>query len=101
MKEISSYRELTENPNDAPIESGINYLYDEKQKILDYFKKYNTPDIVITCGIKDFITGEESHKESVKCFNDGIYYWTNLEIYHFEKYNLKLNADFIQHVLNC
>ncbi len=100
MKEITSYRELTENPNDISIKSGINHLCDEKTKILDYFRKHSTPDIVLACGMTDFITGEEFHKESIKTFNDGVYCWSNLEIYHFEKYNLKLNSDFIEYVLN-
>ena len=99
MKEITSYKEITENPDDMSIKSGINYFCDKKQEVLDYFKKYNIPDIVTACGITDFITGEEFHRESIKCFNDGVYCWSNLEIYHFEKYDLKLNDDFIQHVL--
>lgn len=100
MKEITCYREFTENPDDASIKSGINHLCDKKDKILDYFKKHNIPDVVVACAAKDYVTGEEFQKVSIQGFNDGVYCWSNLEIYHFEKYNLKLNDDFIEYVLN-
>ena len=32
--------------------------------------------------------------------NDGIYSWSNDLAYYVEKYNLRLPADFVNHVLN-
>ena len=45
------------------------------------------------------ITKEQFYKAN-NAHSDGVYQWYEDEIYHFEKYNLKLNDDFIQHVLS-
>jgi len=42
----------------------------------------------------------EKLSDSVTCFNDGEYCWTSEEIYHFEKYDLKLNDDVIRYILS-
>lgn len=99
MKEITSYIEMTENPEDESLKNFIGFCLPIKNDILNYFKKYNTINAVVTCASTDYITGEKL-TESIKCFNDGTYVWTNEEIYHFQKYDLKLNDDFINYVLN-
>lgn len=99
MKEITSYTEMTENPEDKSLKDFIDFLLPNKNDILNYFKKYNDIKSIITFTATDYITGEKSD-ELIKCFDDGVYSWTNEEIYHFEKYNLKLNDDFVNHALS-
>ena len=36
---------------------------------------------------------------TVRLYTDGEYSWTSEEIYHFEKYNLELNEDFVKKVI--
>ena len=48
--------------------------------------------------LTDEITGKDVNL-SVEGYEDDAYYWDTRYIYHFEKYNLKLNDDFISHVL--
>lgn len=98
MKEITSYKEMTENSNDKHLKDFIGFLSSNKNDILNYFKKHNDVKSIVTFKATDYITGEKSD-ELIKCFDDGTYSWTNEEIYHFEKYDLKLNDDFIKHVL--
>ena len=82
LKEITSYIEMTQN-----------------EIILRYFKEHNSETAIITCASTDYISGEKL-SDSVTCFNDGEYCWTSEEIYHFEKYDLKLNDDVIRYILS-
>lgn len=70
----------------------------EKKKVLEYLKSFEKCAYT-TQPVIDGFTGEK-----LDCIDDarsdGVYRWYESEIYHFEKYNLKLNDDFIQHVLN-
>lgn len=84
---------------DSELKSNIsNQEIPNKEIILKYMQSFDkcafTSQPVI-----DRVTGEKFN-----CANDartdGIYRWYEYEIYHFEKYNLKLNDDFIQHILN-
>ena len=69
-----------------------------KDKILSYMK--NTPVVAATTAlVTDYITKEQFYKAN-NAHSAGVYQWYEDEIYHFEKYNLKLNDDFIQHVLS-
>ena len=81
----------------ALVESFSVIPIDNKQVILDYFKKISSfassPSMA-----KDVITGESIG--GLNAYNDGFYYWHNDTVYHFEKYNLKLPDDFIKHVLS-
>lgn len=69
-----------------------------KQKILRYLKSFNKTACT-TQHVVDLFTGEEQPIID-DARSDGTYTWYDSEIYHFEKYNLKLNNDFIQYVLN-
>ena len=99
LKEITSYIEMTQNKNDVSLKKFIGYHLDVKETILKYFKEHNSETAIITCASTDYISGEKL-SNSVICFDDGEYCWTSEEIYHFEKYDLKLNDDFIRHVLS-
>ena len=47
----------------------------------------------------DIFTDKEV-KSADNGYSDSEYIWRESEIYYFEKYNLKLNDDFIKYVLN-
>ena len=99
MKEITSYKETSENSNGTSVKDFIKIPCAEKNKVLAYFERYAEFYTILTCPATDFITGEIMN-ESIKCFEDGEYCWTNQEVYLFKKYDLKLNDDFIEYVLN-
>lgn len=90
---------MTQNKNDVSLKKFIGYHLNKKEIILIYFKEHNSETAIITCASTDYISGEKL-SDSVTCFNDGEYCWTSEEIYHFEKYDLKLNDDFIRYVLS-
>ena len=54
------------------------------------------------CGSISFIDKIKNNvvNDSDNAFYDGEYTWYTPEIYYFEKYNLKLNDDFIEYVLS-
>jgi len=68
-----------------------------KNKILNYLKSFKVAwftsqrvlDEITNCYVKI----------SDHLYNDKKYEWSGTEIYHFEKYNLVLNEDFVKHVL--
>ncbi len=70
----------------------------KKNIILSFMR--NAPIIATpSLPVHDRMTGEEVFPAN-NAYSDGIFTWYESDIYHFEKYNLKLNDDFIQHVLN-
>ena len=48
--------------------------------------------------IIDFSTNEWTNTENLD-YESGDFYWNSSDIYHFEKYDLKLNDDFIKYVI--
>lgn len=96
-KDISNYKEFDSNPDYPSVKSAIGIKSEYKDKILAYFKKYKQV-VAITREMVDYISGK-SLRKSVLGFTDGEYWWTSEEVYHFEKYDMKLNDDFISHVL--
>ena len=69
-----------------------------KNDILSYLK--NAPVVAATSAlVTDYITKKQIYKAN-NAHSDGVYQWYEDEIYHFEKYNLMLNDEFIQHVLS-
>ena len=71
---------------------------DGKDEIVSYMKSGHKEWFTTAC-VTDIVTGEETETPD-NGFTDGKYLWYAAEIYHFEKYNLKLNDDFIAHVLS-
>lgn len=70
----------------------------QKNKILSFMRK--APVVAYTSlPVHDRITGDEVFSAN-NAHSDGIFTWYESEIYHFEKYNLKLNDDFIEYVLS-
>ncbi len=69
-----------------------------KDDILKYMKSFDKTAFT-SAPVVDAFTGEK-FEEANDARSDGVYTWYESQIYHFEKYNLKLNDDFIQHVLS-
>ena len=75
----------------------------EKEKVCKYLKSFD-PKWITTGRVEDRIKKERidicDHS-----YSDGIYEWSETDIYHFEKYNMPLKDEFIKHVLavmnNC
>ena len=68
-----------------------------KNEILKYMKALS-PSIFTSAPVIDIFTDKEV-KSADNGYSDGEYSWRESEIYYFEKYNLKLNNDFIEYVL--
>ena len=98
--DISKCKEITEELEHSNINNRIGFSCAEKSTILNYLKKRGEELAVLTCSAMDYISNQPLNGTSLKSFTDGKYLWSNEEIYHFEKYDLKLNDDFIQYVLN-
>ena len=70
----------------------------EKTIILNYLKGF--PNYAIRCcTLNDFVE-EKIYSPSVYLHFDGEYIWNDEETYHFEKYNMELNPDFIKKVMD-
>ena len=68
-----------------------------KNDILKYLRSFS--ECAFTSEpVKDKYTDEIVY-DADNARSDGEYIWYESEIYHFEKYNLKLNEDFIKYVL--
>lgn len=71
---------------------------DRKDEIISYMKSGQKEWFTTAC-VYDIVTKQEIDIPDTG-YTDGEYLWYATEIYHFEKYNLKLNDDFIEHVLS-
>lgn len=69
----------------------------DKKKILSYMKAFNEPCGCCPGYIYDPVQKKELD-ELENQFTDGKYIWYSSWLYYFEKYDLRLNPDFIQHV---
>lgn len=96
MKFITDYKELGGNQNASLLDYLEKEPIDNKEKILDYLK--TGKDNGIRCSVVYDYVKDESMSETIKLFTDGEFNWDSEEIYHFEKYNLRLNEDFIKKV---
>jgi hypothetical protein len=99
MKNIAYYKEFNKKYD----RSLLDYLSEtpmvDKEKILLYLK--NGQDFGVRCSsIYDYVKNEPTFKD-INLYTDGIYHWDDEKIYHFEKYNMKLEDDFIKHVLSA
>lgn len=70
---------------------------DNKEKVLNYLK--NGKDDGVCCSsIFDFVSSS-STGNTIHCYTDGEFSWDDEEIYHFEKYNIKLDEEFISKII--
>lgn len=99
MKEISRIREFSgENAHKTIREQIMHEEPEDKHKILTYLKSFPA-DCAAGMSLVDEITGE-TLESGVEGYEDGQFYWDSREIYHYEKYNIKLDEEFVQYVLN-
>lgn len=70
---------------------------DEKQCVLSYLRN-GTHTSESPAKVRDVITGE-SINERLSMQSDGVYAWRSDIAYYFDKYNIDLGNDFINHVL--
>lgn len=102
MKPIASRKPITdihvrEIGHDTKISDfSVNYPDELKQMILEYMKKQSVFSYTTAPAI-DAYTGKivADYDNGI---TDGEFYWHRLTEYYFEKYNLKLNDDFIEYV---
>ncbi len=95
---IVDAREFSSNKTYPQIKDMIGYKEPQKEKILSFLKSFE-PVAMMAHGIEDYITESQDHRETAQLFNYGQWFWTNEMIYHFEKYDLKLKADFIKSII--
>lgn len=79
-------------------ENTTHYTKNEKTALLQYMKAYS-PCAFTSQPVKDVFSGKIV-ADANNARSDGEYRWYESEIYHFEKYNLKLSDEFIRHVLS-
>ena len=97
MKEIGTFKELKNNNDKYPAFEATPNEIPEKKIILEYLE--GTPSVAVAPAIvKDIFTGERLKME-LFAKSDGIYIWSSDIAYYFDKYNLKLPKEFIEHVL--
>ncbi len=100
MKSICSYRELEGDSTLPSLRDNLSKADisdDEYEKILKYLKNGKTT--FVTSQIpRDIFTGKNIGSD-LRIFTDGVFSWTNEELYYFEKYKIKLNEDFISSAL--
>ena len=96
---IGKTREIYKDPNLPTIKSLISKEpIGNKKKILEYLR--NGRITAAAAGTaNDIITGK-TIDEPFCMFTDGVYAWRSDTIYYVDKYNLKLEDEFINHVLN-
>lgn len=96
---IGKTREIYKDKDLPTIKSLISKEpIENKAKILEYLKKGKVT-AAATGTAKDIITGK-TIDEPFCMFTDGVYAWRSDTIYYVDKYNLKLEDEFIKHALN-
>lgn len=96
MKFITKYDKLDVNEK-MKIGEYISVVeHDQKSIILQYLK--NGMDAGVRCSsVFDYIK-KEYRPRTIHLYTDGEFFWNDEDIYHFEKYNLQLNEEFINKV---
>ena len=79
-------------------ENTAYYTENEKALLLQYMKSFS-PCAFTSEPVRDIFSGKIV-VDADNARSDGEYRWCESEIYHFEKYNLKINDDFVHHVLS-
>ncbi len=97
MKYITDYKEFDEDSVDSLLDNISDTPLVMKDKVLQYLKCGQ--DAGVCCSavhdlVEGFSTGKTIHR-----YTDGEYIWDDREIYHFEKYNLRLNEGFVNKVV--
>lgn len=92
MKIVSHYKELYRTQEDSIFDNLNAYSEEQKKKILEYMKKGKNAGVrcsAVYDHVEDFSTGETVH-----LLTDGDFTWSTEEIYHVEKYGMRLDPEF-------
>lgn len=96
IKFITKYKEFG-GDGDSALDHVAPLNPADKEKVLKYIKSFK-PDAIRCSLIKDYFSGEQTPL-SIYVYSDGEYDWADDEIYHFEKYDIELNANFLKKIL--
>lgn len=97
MKFITKYDKLDANEKMKIGEYISSVEHDQKSVILQYLK--NGKDAGVTCSsVFDYVK-KEYIPQTIHLYTDGEFFWNDEDIYYFEKYNLQLNEEFINKML--
>ena len=99
MKVITNFREFNQDKNAPSVqgEKNKNPIY-KKDILLNYMRGFEE-DVICPVRIRDEFTGKNLNRTLIY-YTDGEFVWDEREIYHFENYNLTLNKEFVDKVLN-
>ena len=97
MKNLANYIELHGSSNKSLLDHRKPLPQDQKEKVLRYLKTGRP------CGIRcsliyDYVERYQT-VTSIYGYTDGEYGWDSEDIYHFRKYDIELDAEFISKVL--
>ena len=96
MKFITDYKEFEGNINHSLLDHLSPVAIDDKADILRYLKSGIDDGVRCSC-IYDYVHNEPTFT-SIFLFSDGEFFWDSEEIYHFEKYNMELDSEFLKKV---
>ena len=96
MKYLLNY-DIDEASGEKIVSCTSKVEIEHKKEILSYLKKF-PPHAYSSGYVYDKISKAKTDIID-SLTGDGKYLWGTTEVYYFEKYNLKLNDDFIQYVL--
>lgn len=96
-KFIDNYKEFGAKSNESVRSHVSDAPIPEKERILRYLKSF--PNYGTRCSTLYDYVEDVLYSPTVFSHYDGTYYWDDEEVYHFEKYNMKLEENFIQWVL--
>lgn len=96
MKFITNYKEFGGDDNRSVLDFLREGSPDGKAEILKYLRS-GKDDGVRCSGIFDYVKNEPQ-LDTVHLFTDGEYFWDSEEIYHYERYNVDLDIDFVRKV---
>ena len=99
MKFITNYKEFDDDAKESVLEHLLKEPIKNKRFILEYLK--NGKDDGVLCSGIYYYVKDEPKFDTIHLFTDGEYYWNSEEIYHFEKYNMVLNEEFVDKVLKA
>lgn len=93
-KFIANYKELGTDENVSRMEHIGDIQIKNKETILKYLKN-GTYDGVRCSAVYDYVKDKQL-TIGIYLFTDGEFDWDTEEIYHFEKYNMELNKEFLK-----
>lgn len=98
MKKIENYKEFDSHEKES-IKNNIGVKCPiDKNIVLHYLKSGKNAGAVCSMTY-DYVMDKRTNVVR-DIYTDGTYLWDDAEIYHFDRYDMRLNDDFIQHIKN-